>query len=236
MARRSVRVSPGLVAGQAPRRVHKTARHPQDKWKGNNLAVQDFETPVLWRQDLDARWPERLVMKEHLLKLLNQTLSSASSPEILELGVGDGELLSALLGLLPDAHLVAMDNNQTLLDHCIAQTDSPRVSTVLQDLTSPWAGPHAGAFDAVYTLQSLHDLGDLRVLRSTYSEIATVLKPGGVLVNADFVVPLPQDVGAAPRRFPVSEHLRILKALGFHQCGIVHEQGLLGCVVATQPG
>lgn len=200
------------------------------------MAVSDFENPDLWRQDLDKRWPERMVMKDHLLRYLSVELADRANPVLLELGIGDGELLAALLERLPEAHFVAMDNNRTLLDYCNVRLRTERVSAAFQDLTSSWAEPYAGTFDAVYTLQSIHDLGDATMLNSTYKETLMALKPGGVMINADFVVPLPQDMNAVQRRFPVAEHLRVLKACGFQKCFSVHEEGLLGCVVATKPG
>ena len=199
------------------------------------MAVSDFETPALWRQDLDDRWPERIVMKGFLKRFLVQHFSVKTNPGILELGIGDGELLLDLIDLLPEAQLVAMDINQALLDYCSERVVTGRVLPVYKDLTHSWSGGYENTFDAVYSLQSIHDFGGREALKSTYSEIALALKPGGALINADFVVPLPQDKLANPRRFPVEEHLQILNECGFQKATVLHEEGLLGCLAATKP-
>jgi cyclopropane fatty-acyl-phospholipid synthase-like methyltransferase len=199
------------------------------------LAVSDFATPALWRQDLDERWPERMVMKGFLKRFLVQHCSEKTNPGILELGIGDGELLLALVDLLPEAQLVAMDINQTLLDHCSERVATGRFLPVCNDLTHSWSGGYENTFDAVYSLQSIHDFGGREALKSTYTEIASALKPGGALINADFVVPLPQDKLAIPRRFPVEEHLQILNECGFQQTTVLHTEGLLGCLTANKP-
>lgn len=198
------------------------------------LAVSDFATPVLWRQDLDERWPERLVMKQLIKRLLVEHCAAKIHPKILELGIGDGEMLLALIDLLPDAQLVAMDINQTLLDHCRARVATERLSPVYKDLTHAWSNGYENTFDAIYSVQSIHDFGGRDALKSTYTEIAAALKPGGTLINADFVVPLPQDNVASPRRFPASEHQQILYDIGFQHISVRHEEGLLGCLTAIK--
>ena len=199
------------------------------------MAVSDFETPLLWRQDLDERWPERLVMKGLLKHFLLQHFSDQTNPKILELGIGDGELLVDLIDLLPEAQMVAMDVNQTLLDHCSKRVPTGHILPVCKDLTHSWSEGYENTFDAVYSLQSIHDFGGRESLKFTYTEIASALKPGGALLNADFVVPLLQDKRAIPRRFPVEEHLQVLGECGFQQTTVLRKEGLLGCVTAIKP-
>jgi SAM-dependent methyltransferase len=204
------------------------------------LAVSDFETPKLWRHDLDHRWPERLEMKAVVKRLLVEHNVSVSNPVMLELGIGDGELLTELLKLIPHAQLAAMDVSQTLLDYCkeiVVEegSASDRAIFIKQDLSQSWSSGHEGTFSSVYSLQSIHDFGGRDALVSTYTNIASVLKPGGMLINADFVVPLPHDTQAEPRRFPVADHLQILRDCGFEQAKVIRQEGLLGCMMATKP-
>ena len=63
-----------------------------------------------------------------------------------------------------------------------------------------------GPFDAVFTLQTLHDLGGIDALEAVYRQIHRLLSPGGTLVNADFVVPFEKDDPLRPRRLPVETH------------------------------
>lgn len=174
-------------------------------------------------------------MKGLLKRFLVQRFSDKTNPGILELGIGDGELLLDLIDLLPEAQLVAMDINQTLLDYCSERVAAGRILPVCKDLTHFWSAGYENTFDAVYSLQSIHDFGGREALKSTYTEIASALKPGGAVINADFVVPLPQDQLADPRRFPVEEHLQILTECGFQQATVLHKEGLLGCLTGTKP-
>lgn len=205
------------------------------------MALSDFDTPKLWRDDLDQRWPERLAMKDVIKRLLIEHCDNLSNPMMLELGIGDGELLLDLVRLMPQAQLTAMDVNQVLIDYCKASLSSgsiahDRTSFIKQDLSQAWSEGHENTFDSVYSFQSIHDFGGREALVATYANIAAVLKPGGILINADFVVPLPHDTQAQPRRFPVEDHLRVLRDCGFEQAAVIHEAGLLGCMMATLRG
>lgn len=199
------------------------------------LALSEFATPQLWRADLDARWPERLAMKTQLVKYLCDHLSEKSSSQVLELGIGDGELLLRLSKSLPELDLVAMDINQALLDHCSALMADRKFSPIRTDLSVSWSQGYENCFAAVYSLQSIHDFGGLAALTATYREMFLALAPGGIGVNADFVLPLPQDKADSPRRFPVETHLKILHACGFSKASARHQEGLLGLITAEKP-
>ncbi|NKB98847.1 MAG: methyltransferase domain-containing protein [Pseudomonadales bacterium] len=199
------------------------------------MALSDFATPELWRKDLDARWPERLVMKRLLRGHLIERLSENPNARVLELGIGDGELLMALNESLPQLQLIAMDINQTLLDRCNELMSERNFSPICTDLSRPWSEGYENSFSAVYSLQSVHDFGGREALTSTYQEIASVLEPGGIVLNADFVVPFPQDKDDSPRRFPVETHLQILRECGFTQATVLHKEGLLGLITAKNP-
>ena len=197
------------------------------------MALSDFETPELWREDLDRRWPERLVMKRALIKFIVDRLANHAKPRILELGIGDGEVMLALGKQLPRAEFVAMDLNKTLLGYCEERMSSERLATHCRDLAQTWSTGFERNFDMVYSFQSVHDFGGREALTSTYEQIATVLDEKGTVVNADFVVPFPQDKNHAPRRFPVEEHLQILNERGFESSAVIHREGLLACMTGS---
>jgi len=199
------------------------------------MAVSDFRTPELWRKDLDQRWPERIAFKQIIRDKLVERLQGKSDTQILELGLGDGELLAELAASLTRSKMVAMDINQSLLTYCQSRLSAFHISFVSQDLCVPWASGNENHFDAVYSLQSIHDFGGLDALTQTYQQIAQVLKPGGLVLNADFILPMPQDDPAAPRRFPVEVHTQLLTDCGFENIRILHQEGLLGCLMANLP-
>ena len=201
------------------------------------MPLDDFETPAAWRQDLDSRWPERLEMKAVVLTALRGHLTGFSRPaKVLELGVGDGELLQQVATSEPTAHLAAADINPRLLAYSRDRMDDNRVEFVEQDLRQSWSADLREDWDLVYTLQSLHDLGGRDALTDVYAKIAQSIAPGGMLLNADFVVPMPHDDPAAPRRFPADVHVEILHGCGFIDAKPIAQFGQLGCIAARWPG
>ncbi len=93
-----------------------------------------------------------------------------------------------------------------------------------------------GPFDAIFTLQTLHDLGGIDALASIYRQGFELLAPGGILVNADFVVSFEKDDPALPRRLPVETHRALLTRLGYVDFKCALRCGKLACMSARRAG
>lgn len=200
------------------------------------MALSDFNSPREWCLDLDRRWPERLQLKALLLRQIRETLQPPSQQQrILELGIGDGELMLKLSQIPSNPLLVGVDINPELLAYSRHRLGSARVKFIEQDLKQPWAHVIGGAFDLVYSLQTFHDLGGYQQLLAVYTKIRQVLAPGGVLFNADFITPMAHDDVAAPRRFPPEIHLALLNECGFIEAELIQQRGAIGCFKATAP-
>lgn len=197
------------------------------------MALRDFDSPAAWRQDLDNRWPERVTIKRLVTSVLAQCglTGDRGSPQFLELGPGDGELLGLLQSECPNAEFTAADIEPALLEF-VAERAARHVACVTADLAKPWT-PLKGPFDVIYTMQAMHDLGGEAALRHAYNEAFARLVPGGLLLNADFVQPMVQDNPAHPRRFPVPTHLELLRSIGFARAWCEGEAGALACICAT---
>lgn len=104
---------------------------------------------------------------------------------ILDLGTGDGRLLSLLLIDRPNAEAVAIDFSPTMLEAARAKfNNNLRVSVVdhnLDDLL-----PSLGKFDAVVSSFAIHHCTDARK-RSLYAEIYELLTPAGVFYNLEHI-------------------------------------------------
>ncbi|MGZ4396025.1 MAG: class I SAM-dependent methyltransferase [Gaiellaceae bacterium] len=110
--------------------------------------------------------------------------------EILELGIGTGETARRVLGHNPDARLTGIDESPPMLEQ--ARLSLPASADLrvgrLQDALP------AGPFDAVVSALAVHHLTP-EEKRDLFARVAAVLRPGGLFVLADVVVPeRPEDV------------------------------------------
>ncbi|MFD4030029.1 class I SAM-dependent methyltransferase [Streptomyces sp. NPDC058637] len=108
------------------------------------------------------------------------------TPCVLDLGCGPGSLPARLIERLPRAEIVAVDMDPLLL--ALARARHPDAARYVEAVIGEegWTGALGlqGPIDAVVSTTALHYLPE-GILRSTYAELRTLLRPGGVLINAD---------------------------------------------------
>lgn len=110
-----------------------------------------------------------------------------TAPRVLDLACGTGSITDRLLQRFPAAHSTGVDLDPALLT--IARGYSAgddRVAFVTADLTDPrWPDrlPY-DSYDAVLTATALHWLRT-DALRTLYGQLAGLVRPGGVFLNAD---------------------------------------------------
>jgi tRNA (cmo5U34)-methyltransferase len=120
---------------------------------------------------------------------------------ILDLGTGNGRLLSLLRIDRPDMLGVGLDFSEPMLATARERfAGDERIELVQHDLDQPL--PALGRFDAVVSSFAIHHLEHERK-RSLYGEIFDLLEPGGVFANFEHV--------ASPTR---RLHLAFLAAIG----------------------
>jgi SAM-dependent methyltransferase len=150
-----------------------------------------------WDEQQQGYLPDR---EERFTALLDAVAEAAGRPDplVLDLGCGPGSLATRLLDRLPGATVVAIDADPVLLAlGRAAWRDRPGLRFTDQDLRSPGWTTALGLdrpVDAAVSTTALHWLtpADLGAL---YAELASVLRPGGVLLNGDH---LEEDEAAAP--------------------------------------
>ncbi|MEE4543259.1 class I SAM-dependent methyltransferase [Streptomyces sp. V4-01] len=174
-----------------------------------------------WQQSWDRQqeWymPDREERFRVMLDMVEATVGA--EPRVLDLACGTGSITDRLLRRLPRAHSTGVDLDPALL--AIARGTfggDPRVALVTADLKDPdWpARLPRGRYDAVLTATALHWLhsDDLRVL---YGQLAGLVRPGGVFLNADHMPdPATPRINAADR---AQRHARMDEA---------RERGALG--------
>jgi SAM-dependent methyltransferase len=110
---------------------------------------------------------------------------SADVRRVLDLGSGDGRLLSFVLAARPRARGLALDFSPPMLEKLNERfgSGSP-VDIVEHNLEAPL--PCLGTFDVVISSYAIHHLVDDRK-RALYAEIWGILEPGGVFCNLEHV-------------------------------------------------
>jgi SAM-dependent methyltransferase len=161
----------------------------------------DRDRAVEWigRWDAQQEWfmPDR---EERFTVLIDAVEAGAGrdDPLVLDLGCGPGSLAVRLLGRMPAARVVAIDSDPLLLAlGRAAHGGLAGLRFADQDLRQAgWTGRLGldRAADAAVSTTALHWL-DGAELRATYAELATVLRPGGLLLDGDH---LREDPAAVP--------------------------------------
>ena len=161
----------------------------------------DLDRAGQWisRWDAQQQWymPDR---EERFTVLIDAAEAGAGrdDPLVLDLGCGPGSLAVRLLDRMPAARVVAIDTDPLLLDlGRAAFAGRSGLRFVDQDMRRPgWAGALGldRAADAAVSTTALHWL-DAAQLRAMYAELATVLRPGGLMLDGDH---LKEDEAAVP--------------------------------------
>jgi SAM-dependent methyltransferase len=140
-----------------------------------------------WERQQEELLPDR---EERFTALIDAVAlgTGRDDPVVIDLGCGPGSLSVRLLDRLPRATVVAVDTDPvTLALGRTAYGDRPGLRFVDQDLrVDDWAAalglPRPA--DAAVSTTALHWLTEPG-LRALYRELATVLRPGGLLLDGD---------------------------------------------------
>lgn len=110
---------------------------------------------------------------------------SPDCKRILDLGTGDGRLMSLLLLRCPSAKGIAIDFSPAMIARARERFhDDDRVRVLEHDFSEPL--PDLGTHDAVCSSFAIHHVSHDRK-RSLYQEIWEILEPGGVFCNLEHV-------------------------------------------------
>ncbi|WP_432050381.1 class I SAM-dependent methyltransferase [Verrucosispora sp. NA02020] len=142
-----------------------------------------------WQESWDRQQEAYLPDREHrfttMLDAVDAVRDTTAAPRLLDLAGGTGTISLRALRRFPDAEVTLVDLDPALLALATASLGD-RATIVTADLNrSDWvdALPHRD-YDAVLTATALHWLPADR-LTGLYAEVREVLRPGGLLVNAD---------------------------------------------------
>ena len=127
----------------------------------------------------------------------------ANTKRVLDLGTGDGRLLSLVLLNNPQAEGVALDFSEPMLNQATKRfKNNKHVTLVKHDFSLPLPEEQLGKFDAVVSSLAIHHLIHPRK-KQLYQEIFHLLNPKGVFCNLEHVSSPTQNL-----------HLKFLAATG----------------------
>ncbi len=132
--------------------------------------------------------------RRHHLRRMAALLPYEPDAEIrvLDIGAGYGAVGQAVLETFPKAHVILHDFSAPMLDHARQRLRryQDRISQVLADLADPaWAQAIGEPADGVVSAIAIHNLRGPEIIARIYSDIFTIVKPGGAFLNLELVRP-----------------------------------------------
>ena len=155
----------------------------------------DRDTARGWIERWDRQQEESLPDREDRFTALIDAVEEGTGrpdPLVLDIGCGPGSIGVRLLNRLPGATVIGIDADPVSLAlGQAAYPDLPGLRFIDLDLRVPgWSAPldlrigGSGVADAAVSTTALHWLPESD-LRAVYAELATVLRPGGLLLDGD---------------------------------------------------
>ena len=166
---------------------------------------------------------------------------------VLDLGCGNGHLLSLVLAHCTKAIGVGLDFSPTMLEQARSRfAKDDRVQFVEHNMDNPL--PDLGSFDCVVSSFAIHHCSHARKLE-LYTEVLSLLEPGGVFCNLEHVASpnervhqrfveamgmTPENEDPSNKLLDVETQLRWLRELSFEDVDCYWKWRELALIVATK--
>jgi SAM-dependent methyltransferase len=140
-----------------------------------------------WAREADAKRPWRAQFRDAIAEIVRA--SDPPARRVLELGSGPGLLAERILRSCTIERYALLDFSQPMLDMSRARLGPQGAAVfVLGDFKQPgWTQSLGEPFDAVVTMQAVHEIRHKRHVPGLYREVHDVLCPGGVFLVCDHV-------------------------------------------------
>jgi SAM-dependent methyltransferase len=171
----------------------------------------------------------------------------AQSKRVLDLGCGNGHLLSLVLAHCSNARGVGLDFSPTMLEQARSRFgDNDRIKLLNHNMDAPL--PDLGSFDCVVSSFAIHHCAHERK-RELYTEIWSLLEPGGVFCNLEHVASpnervhqrfvqamgmTPEDEDPSNKLLDVETQLQWLRDLGYQDVDCYWKWRELALIVASK--
>jgi len=200
-------------------------RHDHHDWHSEDYVEEWLSSDVT--HDAERRIALRAILED--LDIDRDTVRS-----VLDVGGGYGLFTAEALEVFPHATAVVHDFSSPMLTRArtyLARFGS-RVSFHVADLYDrKWSHDLDQPFDLVISAIAIHNVRDPDVAHDVYTEIGTLLRPGGALLDVDFVAP----ADAVPRAgSTLDDRTGMLEDAGFTSTLAVWQDGRMAAVLATR--
>ncbi len=148
------------------------------------IDLTSMEDALTWATEAGSKRPYRRRFFEAIAEDL--TGISASPIRVLELGSGPGFLAECVLNLLTDVEYTLLDFSPAM--HELAQTrlnSRDQCHFVVRNLKSEDWSQDLGRFDAVVTIQAVHELRHKRYAPQLHATVRGLLQSDGVYLVCD---------------------------------------------------
>jgi SAM-dependent methyltransferase len=190
----------------------------------------DFHDPAharRWTEETPGKRPWRV-------SFFAEFCTALSGPQlrILELGSGPGHLAREILTRCDVVEYVALDFSSAM--HDLAREHlgelASRVTFVTRDFRAPaWIAGLSG-FDAVVTMQAVHEARHKRRALPLLAQARAILRPGGQLLYCDHYFAEGHKPGLMLDRF---EQPAVLRAAGYANVRLLRDEGGMALYAAT---
>jgi SAM-dependent methyltransferase len=149
------------------------------------IDLRDPEDVRKWLETAETVRPWRPQLRRCIAELLRDRFSSPL--RVLELGPGPGLLAETILQTCSVASYTLLDFSPPFLEMCRERVgDSGVARFVLGDFKQPdWPALVQPPYDAVVSMQAVHELRHKRHAAALYAQALPVLRPGGLLIVCD---------------------------------------------------
>jgi SAM-dependent methyltransferase len=181
--------------------VTEDVQRPPDRFPaGPDLRRADDDVPTTWdfrvehiartwAHQSDLKKPQRPEVRARIAeRIAAGGFGEPGAPRILELGCGPGYLAEAILDEVPLAAYTLLDFAPPFLAMARERVGRFAGTTfVLADFVDPAWSDGLGPFDAIVTMQAVHELRHKRRAPTLYAQGYELLAPGGLLIVCDGV-------------------------------------------------
>ena len=177
-----------------------------------------------YAQDWAAKFdptPERLRLFTIMIEQLKPL--SLPLPHVVELGIGPGYLAAHLLEAMVNVTYEGVDFSQPMLSIAAERLKkfSNRVTFTQASLVNDSWETRINSPGAIVSTWTLHDLGSELHTFTVYERCKSLLTPGGLLLNGDFIKPDGTSFDYEAGRFSAQRHMEMLSSLGFRNVEMI---------------